>query len=134
MSETSSLSFDSLPPARGDTDIEEEEIIFINVEQEIDEIKRIKPKTSIGKKSESLLQAVRSLMANGKTIEDLNHQFTSMRYSDKQLSGFQAYFKKISEHIKDRISYSNADLVKQISKFDESTEVRTHNLLKQFNY
>ena len=79
MSETSSLSFDSLPPARGDTDIEEEEIIFINVEQEIDEIKRIKPKTSIGKKSESLLQAVRSLMANGKTIEELNHQFTTIR-------------------------------------------------------
>ena len=49
MSETSSLSFDSLPPARGDTDIEEEEIIFINVEQEIDEITRIKPKTTIGK-------------------------------------------------------------------------------------
>ena len=94
MSETSSLSFDSLPPARGDTDIEEEEIIFINVDHEVDEITRTKPKTTIGKKSESLLQAVRSLMASGRTKEELNNQFTTMRYTDKQLSGFQAYYKK----------------------------------------
>ena len=133
MSDTvSSLSYDSLPPAK-DTDIEEEEIIFVNVEREIEEVTRNKPKTAIGKKSESLLQAVRSMVANGTPIAELNNQFTAMKYTDKQLSGFQAYYKKISEHIKDRISYSNSDLVKKISKFDETSEVRINNLLIQFN-
>ena len=106
----SSLSYDSLPPAK-DTNIEEEEIIFVNVEREIEEVTRNKPKTAIGKKSESLLQAVRSMVANETTIAELNNQFTTMKYTDKQLSGFQAYYKTISEHIKDRISYSNSDLV-----------------------
>ena len=98
----SSLSYDSLPPAK-DTDIEEEEIIFVNVEREIEEVTRNKPKTAIG-----------SMVANGTTIAELNNQFTTMKYTDKQLSGFQAYYKKISEHIKDRISYSNSELVKKI--------------------
>ena len=55
MSETSSI--DSFPPSR-ENDIEEEEITYIDVEREVSEEER-HPKSKIGMKSETLLQAVR---------------------------------------------------------------------------
>ena len=55
MSETSSI--DSFPPSR-ENDIEEEELSFIDVERDVEECNRF-PKSVIGKKAETLLQAVR---------------------------------------------------------------------------
>ena len=51
-----------------------------------------------------------------------------MRYNDKQLHSFQTYLKGIAEKTKDRVSYANSEMVKKMSKLDESNEA------KQFYY
>ena len=125
MSDTSSI--DSFPAA-DDTAIEEEEIIFynsVNVNRDVQEDYRA-PKTIIGKKAESLLQAIRSALDLGHSEGEVEKQFIGQGYSDKNLSGFQSYYKTISEKVKDRISYNNSEMIKKISKYDDDSEAKKY--------
>ena len=62
----------------------------------------------------------------GQKPEAVTEQFKKMKYTDKQLNGFQTYFKKISEQVKDRILFDNTDMMKKVSKLPETHDAKQY--------
>lgn len=62
----------------------------------------------------------------GQKPDFITEQFKKMKYTDKQLNDFQIYFKKVSEHAKDRISYNNTEMIKKLSKLPDHHEVKQY--------
>lgn len=138
-------TYDSFPLAN-ENDIELDITTFVNVEKEVEEIVRKKPKSIIGQKAENLLRAVRwcSIFLNiykpvkqirinfrssssmGQSVEDINETLKKQSYTDKVLASFAGYFEKIDGQTKARMLAAETDISKMLSKLDETHPVKTY--------
>ena len=116
-----SIESDSIESLPYSDEIEDEETALINVETLLEEESR-SPRTKIGKAAEVLLQAIKSAISLGQSEESIFKTFEKMNYKDKQLTGFQQYFKSINEKVKERLSYDNADMIKKLSKLNQDND------------
>lgn len=121
--ENEGTTYPDASPSAAATSRSSSSIQVIDVEQDItDEVRA--PRSITGQKAEAMLSAVRMSVSIGKPYEELKEKFRKMSYSDKDLSGFQTYFKNIALKSKDRVSFENANMVKKISKYPETHEVK----------